>query len=145
MERVRKSWQFVAFLVALGLSAVLEFCRSIYRLIELNAGFFGPVTFLQNMFYAFEGVLMLVLVSALAVAHPALCLGEAMDGIVGEEVEKRMKGNAMEGLGTAPKNTTVISGEIFEDAHKGSESLGRNRASQEIELSDLAARQPSRR
>ncbi|CZR60796.1 related to YER185w, Rta1p [Phialocephala subalpina] len=43
---------------------------------ELNQGFSGPVTFNQYLFVGFEGILMSFTVAALAIFHPALCMGK---------------------------------------------------------------------
>jgi hypothetical protein len=62
-----------------GLASILVFWRCAYRVAELNEGFFGPVTFNQGLFIGFEGVLIVLAVFALAIFHPAICLGEAME------------------------------------------------------------------
>jgi hypothetical protein len=72
---------FLGFLYALGLSTILVFWRCCYRVAELNQGFLGPVTFKQNLFVGFEGILMVLAVALLAIFHPALCMGDAMNGI----------------------------------------------------------------
>lgn len=71
---------FKGFLVALAIATVCVFWRSVFRVVELNSGWAGPLTFKQNLFIGFEGVLMVITVVVLAVFHPALCMGEAMDG-----------------------------------------------------------------
>lgn len=74
----RQSRLFHLFLPALVLATVLIFWRCVFRVVELNDGFYGPVTFDQGLFIGFEGVVIVVSVYALAIAHPAICMGEAM-------------------------------------------------------------------
>jgi hypothetical protein len=76
---VRSSKWFIGFLFAVGLATVLIFWRCCFRVAELNQGFLGPVTFRQDLFVGFEGVLMILAVAVLAIFHPALCMGEAMN------------------------------------------------------------------
>jgi hypothetical protein len=78
---VRSSRWFHGFLFALGVATVLIFWRCCYRVAELNQGFLGPVTFKQYLFVGFEGVLMVLSVSALAIFHLALCMCDAMNGV----------------------------------------------------------------
>jgi sterol desaturase/sphingolipid hydroxylase (fatty acid hydroxylase superfamily) len=75
---VRTSKWFVGFLSAVGLATVLVFWRCCFRVAELNQGFMGPVTFRQDLFVGFEGILMILVVALLAIFHPALCIGEAI-------------------------------------------------------------------
>jgi RTA1 like protein len=74
----RKSKWFLGFLSAVGIATVLVFWRCCFRVAELNQGFMGPVTFRQDLFVGFEGILMILAVALLATFHPALCIGEAM-------------------------------------------------------------------
>jgi hypothetical protein len=76
---IRGSKMFYFFPYALGLSTILIFWRCCYRVAELNQRFTGSVTYKQHLFIGFEGVLMVLIVGALAIFHPALCLGEAMN------------------------------------------------------------------
>lgn len=76
---VRSSKWFLGFLFAVGLATVLVFWRCCFRVAELNQGFLGPVTFRQDLFVGFEGVLIILAVAVLAIFHPALCMGEAMN------------------------------------------------------------------
>ena len=75
---VRSSKWFLGFLFAVGLATIGIFWRCCFRVAELNQGFMGPVTFRQNLFVGFEGVLMILVVGVLAIFHPALCVGETM-------------------------------------------------------------------
>ncbi|KAF9772860.1 hypothetical protein IL306_009403 [Fusarium sp. DS 682] len=78
LTRVRESWRFRGFTIALGLAVVLVLWRCSYRVAELNQGWNGPITFKQNLFIGMEPVLITAAVYALAFFHPALCMGEAM-------------------------------------------------------------------
>ncbi|KAI1028168.1 hypothetical protein LB504_012535 [Fusarium proliferatum] len=78
LTKVRDSWQFMGFKVALGLAIMLVLWRCSYRVAELNQGWTGPITFNQYLFVGMEPVLITAAVYALAFFHPALCMGEAM-------------------------------------------------------------------
>lgn len=79
LARVRADWRFRGFLAALGLAVVTVFWRSVYRSAELSQGWTGPLMYDQDMFVGFEGVMIVVAVSALLVFHPAVCLGEVIE------------------------------------------------------------------
>jgi hypothetical protein len=83
--KVEKSWLFKGFLVALAIATICVFWRSVFRVVELNAGWLGPLTFKQNLFVGFEGVLMIITVFVLAIFHPGFCMGEVMSGRLGGE------------------------------------------------------------
>lgn len=73
MVELRNSRRFKGFLVALGLSTMLIFWRSVFRVVELSEGWQGDLIRNQELFVAFEGVLILVAVMVLNVFHPAFC------------------------------------------------------------------------
>lgn len=73
----RQSRLFRAFIFGLGLTTILIFWRCVYRVVELNDGFSGPITFKQGLFIGFEGVLIVVAASTMAILHPAVCMGDA--------------------------------------------------------------------
>jgi RTA1 like protein len=75
---IRTSKRFLGFLSSVGITTILVFWRCCFRVAELNQGFMGPVTFRQDLFVGFEGILMILAVALLAIFHPALCVGEAM-------------------------------------------------------------------
>jgi len=81
LVRIRASWQFSGFLGAMIFATILIFWRSAYRVAELNKGWTGPLTFNQDLFVSFEGILMVLVVSALGIFHPALCMGAVMDKV----------------------------------------------------------------
>lgn len=62
----------------MGFASLLIFWRCVYRLVQLNGGFSGPVTYDQGLFVGFEGVLIVLGVASLAIMHPAICLGDAL-------------------------------------------------------------------
>jgi hypothetical protein len=100
--KVEKSWLFESFLIALAIATVCVFWRSVFRVIELNAGWMGSLTFKQNLFVGFEGVLMVITVLVLAIFHPGFCVGEAMSGRLGGE-EGHMTGSKTRENGSAEK------------------------------------------
>ncbi|KAI6750436.1 hypothetical protein HG530_014717 [Fusarium avenaceum] len=78
LKRIRDSWHFRGFTVALALAIVLVLWRCAYRVAELNQGWTGPITFKQYLFMGMEPVLVAAAVYSLAFFHPAICMGEAM-------------------------------------------------------------------
>jgi hypothetical protein len=78
LTRIRDSWQFRGFTVALALAIFLVLWRCAYRVAELNQGWTGPITFKQYLFMGMEPVLIAAAVYSLAFFHPAICMGEAM-------------------------------------------------------------------
>ncbi|OTA99449.1 hypothetical protein M426DRAFT_269225 [Hypoxylon sp. CI-4A] len=77
---VRKSWMFRGFLVALAVSTVCIFWRSVFRVAELTDGWASPLMGRQDLFVGFEGVMITVAVWVLNIFHPSLCCGELMGG-----------------------------------------------------------------
>jgi hypothetical protein len=93
--KVEKSWLFKSFLIALAIATTCVFWRSVFRVVEPNAGWLGPLTVKQNLFVGFEVVLMIITVFVLAIFHPGFCMGEAMSGKLGGE-EGHMTGSKTE-------------------------------------------------
>ncbi|CAJ2504048.1 Uu.00g114420.m01.CDS01 [Anthostomella pinea] len=79
MVAVRGSWLFKGFIAALTVSTIAIFIRCVFRLVELSGGYHGPITARQDLFVAFEGVMLSVAVLVLNVFHPSLCFGPALD------------------------------------------------------------------
>lgn len=77
---LRQDWKFKGFLVALTLTTICIFWRSVYRVVELSEGWTGDLIRQQNLFIAFEGVMVIVACLALNVFHPAICF---KDGVIG--------------------------------------------------------------
>ncbi|OHE96476.1 RTA1 like protein [Colletotrichum orchidophilum] len=73
MVRLRHSTHFKGFLAALVLSTVCIFVRCVFRVIELSGGWTGPLMARQDLFIAFEGVMIVISVVGLNVFHPAFC------------------------------------------------------------------------
>lgn len=70
---MRSSRRFHAFLASLALAALCILVRSAFRVAELSRGWDGPVMAREDLFIAFEGVLIAVAVLALVLVHPAFC------------------------------------------------------------------------
>jgi hypothetical protein len=83
LVQMRASLRFKGFLVALGLAAFLIMWRSVFRVAELSEGWDGELMSRQDLFIAFEGVLIAVAVVILNVFHPALCGKELFSGAGG--------------------------------------------------------------
>jgi hypothetical protein len=79
LVRMRASFRFKAFLVALALSTLLILWRSAFRVAELSEGWNGPIIKDQGLFIAFEGVLIVLAVVLLNFFHPALCMREVLE------------------------------------------------------------------
>ena len=88
---IRNSWAFRGFIAALASATIAVFWRCAYRVAELNQGWNGPVTYKQGLFVGFEGVLMVFVVMALCIMHPALCMGVAMGDMETNKAAKKKK------------------------------------------------------
>jgi hypothetical protein len=77
---LRSDWKFKGFLGALTLSTICIFWRSVYRVAELAQGWTGELIGRQDLFIAFEGVMVTVAMLALNLFHPALCFKEGLEG-----------------------------------------------------------------
>jgi len=89
--KLRESWRFKGFLVALTLATICIFWRSVYRVVELSEGWTGQLIRRQWLFVGFEGVMVIVACLALNIFHPAFCFGEAMTGLGGLGSKKMKK------------------------------------------------------
>ena len=76
---LRKSFKFQMFLVALALSTLCIFIRSIYRVAELAEGWEGSLIKNQKMFIGFEGAMVIVAVLVLNIFHPGYCFREGYE------------------------------------------------------------------
>ncbi|PVH93359.1 RTA1-domain-containing protein [Periconia macrospinosa] len=74
--RLRASWAFKGFLVALVLATLCIFTRSVYRVAELSQGWQGHLIKTQKYFIGLEGAIVGVGVLALNAFHPGLCFRE---------------------------------------------------------------------
>ncbi|KAI1141064.1 RTA1-domain-containing protein [Hypoxylon sp. FL0543] len=114
MVALRGSRLFRGFLVALALSTVCIFWRSVFRVAELSHGWGGPLMKRQDLFIGFEGVMITVAVWVLNIFHPSVCFGPLMDRKFGGEGEggKRKKDadNAQFEMlpGTKPSTATSL-------------------------------------
>ena len=77
--KLRASKLFRGFLVALMLSTLCIFTRSVYRVAELGEGWEGALIKNQNLFIGLEGVMVIVAVLLLNVFHPGLCFREGYE------------------------------------------------------------------
>jgi hypothetical protein len=88
---LRADWKFRGFLGALALATICIFWRSVYRVIELAEGWTGDLIRRQNLFIAFEGVMVVVAVLALNAFHPAVCFKEGVEGAGGLGASRKAK------------------------------------------------------
>lgn len=94
--KLRHSWVFKGFLVALTLATICIFWRSVYRVIELAEGWTGHLIRQQWLFVGFEGVMVIVACFALNAFNPAFAFKEAMEGKGGIGSKKRERKAEME-------------------------------------------------
>ncbi|KAI4240149.1 MAG: hypothetical protein L6R40_005282 [Gallowayella cf. fulva] len=73
---LRRSTKFRAFLVALTLSTICIFIRSVFRVVELGEGWDGALIKNQTLFIVLEGVMVIIAVLVLNLFHPGLCFRE---------------------------------------------------------------------
>ncbi|KAI4254286.1 MAG: hypothetical protein L6R42_007263 [Xanthoria sp. 1 TBL-2021] len=73
---LRGSMKFRLFLVALTLSTICIFIRSVYRVVELGEGWDGALIKNQTLFIVLEGVMVVIAVLVLNGFHPGLCFRE---------------------------------------------------------------------
>ena len=78
---------FKGFLGALALATIGIFWRSVYRVAELAQGWDGALIRRQDLFIAFEGVMVIIAVLALNVFHPAVCFGSKVQKANEEHTE----------------------------------------------------------
>lgn len=74
--KLRASWAFKGFLVALVLATLCIFTRSVYRVAELSQGWQGHLIKTQKYFIGLEGAIIGVAVLVLNAFHPGLCFRE---------------------------------------------------------------------
>lgn len=88
---IRHDWKFKAFLVALTLATICIFWRSVYRVVELGEGWTGALIRRQNLFIAFEGVMVIIAAAALNIFHPAICFREGVSGLGGLGTKRKQQ------------------------------------------------------
>ncbi|KAH7378265.1 RTA1 like protein-domain-containing protein [Pyrenochaeta sp. MPI-SDFR-AT-0127] len=77
--KLRGSWVFKGFLVALSFSTLCIFTRCVYRVAELSEGWSGHLMKTQKYFIGLEGAVVVAAVLALNIFHPGFCFREALD------------------------------------------------------------------
>ena len=93
--KLRSSWKFKGFLIALTLATVCIFWRSVYRVAELGEGWTGNLIRRQYLFVGFEGVMVIVACVALNVFNPAFTFSDAMTGLGGLGTKRKMRKQEM--------------------------------------------------
>ncbi|KAK8230495.1 sphingoid long-chain base transporter RSB1 [Phyllosticta capitalensis] len=77
--RLRSSWAFQGFLVALAFATLCIFTRSVYRVAELSEGWNGHLIETQSYFIGLEGAIVGAAMVALNAFHPGLCFREGYE------------------------------------------------------------------
>jgi hypothetical protein len=62
--------------LALAISTIAIFIRSLYRVAELSGGFGGALANNQATFMALEGPMVIIAVLAMTLFHPGLCFND---------------------------------------------------------------------
>jgi RTA1 like protein len=104
LATLRASAKFKGFLAALTLATICVFWRSVYRVVELAEGWTGDLIRHQNLFIAFEGVMVIVACLALNAFHPAICFREGVEGLGGLGSKRKAKESEK---GTSGSNSDV--------------------------------------
>ncbi|KAF3923062.1 hypothetical protein ABW20_dc0105293 [Dactylellina cionopaga] len=86
-EKLRNGWRFKAFLVALGISTLSLYIRSVYRIAELCEGYTGQLARDETAFCILEGVMIVILAFASATFHPGYGFGESY-AVISEQKSK---------------------------------------------------------
>jgi hypothetical protein len=118
-NRICRTWQFKAFLWALGTATLGIFVRSVFRVAELSKGFDGPLGNQEGTYMVLEGVMILIASAALTVFHPGFCFQGEWDGAnfklrKGAIIEKGNGGDGtpgsseMGGVGKDGKQISVV-------------------------------------
>ncbi|KAF1848641.1 sphingoid long-chain base transporter RSB1 [Cucurbitaria berberidis CBS 394.84] len=87
--KLRQSWVFRAFLVALAFSTLCIFTRCVYRVAELSEGWSGRLIKTQKYFIGLEGAVIIAAVLVLNVFHPGYCFREALDTAKVQKSERK--------------------------------------------------------
>ncbi|TPX23572.1 hypothetical protein DIZ76_012906 [Coccidioides immitis] len=90
--RLRASFGFRAFLVALAVSTLTIFTRCVYRVAELSEGWDGPLMRDEPLFIVLEGVMIVIAVVVLNAFNPAICFKDGYDN----DVSQGMKSGKLE-------------------------------------------------
>jgi hypothetical protein len=77
--KLRGSWAFQGFLIALALATLCIFTRSVYRVAELSEGWGGHLIKTQKYFIGLEGAIVGLAVLSLNAFHPGLCFREGSE------------------------------------------------------------------
>jgi hypothetical protein len=77
--KLRQSWAFKGFLIALSFSTLCIFTRCVYRVAELSEGWKGRLIMTQRYFIGLEGAIIIAAVLALNIFHPGFCFRGASD------------------------------------------------------------------
>ncbi|KAF2113959.1 RTA1 like protein-domain-containing protein [Lophiotrema nucula] len=77
--RLRASWKFKGFMIALSFATLCIFTRSVYRVAELSEGWNGHLIKTQKYFIGLEGAIVGTAVLALNIFHPGLCFREGYE------------------------------------------------------------------
>ncbi|KAH6643617.1 RTA1 like protein-domain-containing protein [Boeremia exigua] len=87
--KLRDSWQFKGFIIALSFATLCIFTRCVYRVAELSEGWNGHLIKTQRYFIGLEGAVIIVAVLSLNIFHPGLCFKGALD--TGTEAKGKSK------------------------------------------------------
>ncbi|KAH0557084.1 hypothetical protein GP486_005125 [Trichoglossum hirsutum] len=78
-EKLRSTFKFKAFRPALWLATICIFIRSVFRVVELNQGFGGPIANNEPSFLVLEGPMIIIATGVLTIFHPGVCFAGNWD------------------------------------------------------------------
>jgi len=110
--RLRRSWPFNAFLIALSLSTLCIFTRCVFRVAELSGGWHGYLATTQKYFIGLEGAVIVASVLLLNLCHPDMCFKDAIDARVAQPSQKTWYGKTRNAVmthhGADESNTELV-------------------------------------
>jgi RTA1 like protein len=74
--KLRNSFKFKGFLLALAFATLCIFTRSVYRVAELSEGWNGHLINTQKYFIGLEGAIVAAGILSLNLFHPGICFRE---------------------------------------------------------------------
>lgn len=89
-----------------------------YRVVELSEGWTGDLIRHQNLFIAFEGVMVIVACFSLNAFHPAFAFKEGMEGRGGLGTKKKERKSQQEGEKVVSGSNSDVDGGVNAEPSK---------------------------
>jgi hypothetical protein len=118
-EKLRKEWEFRAFLGGVSLSFVVIFACCVYRIAEMANGWANPIMQNETEFIVLDGVMCAVCVLALTVVHLGLFFAQSQllkrgRPFLKKRVVKAAKTPPVEGEGEGETKDAQVEGIVQE-------------------------------